>query len=223
MTFIGIQFLIWAVSGLYMVTMDIHYIHGETLIKKQQRALELTEAAYSLNTLVADYPQASGISLVSRMDDQVFVFSNGDQGKIALDAATGVQMPAINESTAQQIARFHYAGVAEITATRLITSASDMPTELSARHLPVWQVTFDELAEPTFYINQNTGILVIKRHNYWRIFDWMWRFHIMDYDDGENVSNWFLFVIALLGISAVITGAVLTYYRVFRSQNREAA
>jgi len=42
----------------------------------------------------------------------------------------------------------------------------------------------------------------------------MWRFHIMDYDDGENVSNWFLFLVATLGLMAAIAGAVLTYYRV---------
>ena len=35
----------------------------------------------------------------------------------------------------------------------------------------------------------------------------------MDYDDGENVANWFLFIIAALGVAAVLSGSVLLIVR----------
>ena len=82
------------------------------------------------------------------------------------------------------------------------------------RHLPFWQIKFEGFSTPTLYVGQHTGDIVAKRHNYWRLFDWMWRFHIMDYDDGENVSNWFLFLVATMGLLAAFSGAVLTFYRV---------
>ena len=50
----------------------------------------------------------------------------------------------------------------------------------------------------------------------------MWRFHIMDYDDGENVSNWFLFLVAISGLIAAILGAILTYFRVVLPNKSEA-
>jgi uncharacterized iron-regulated membrane protein len=47
----------------------------------------------------------------------------------------------------------------------------------------------------------------------WHIFDWMWRLHIMDYDDGENVHNLFLKIVSALGITSVIIGGVLLWSR----------
>ena len=37
----------------------------------------------------------------------------------------------------------------------------------------------------------------------------MWRLHIMDYDDGENVANPLLLVLAVLAIVAIISGILL--------------
>ena len=67
----------------------------------------------------------------------------------------------------------------------------------------------DDLAGTTFYIQQATGQIVTRRHNVWRAFDWMWRLHIMDYDDGENVANPLLLVLAVLAIVAIISGILL--------------
>jgi len=36
MLFLGIQFLIWSISGAYMVIFDIDYIHGDSLVVNHQ-------------------------------------------------------------------------------------------------------------------------------------------------------------------------------------------
>ena len=41
MAFVGMQFLFWSITGVYMVTMDIHYIHGETLAKSEEAKIDL--------------------------------------------------------------------------------------------------------------------------------------------------------------------------------------
>ena len=33
MIFLGGQFILWSLSGLYMVTMDLDFIHGDHLVK----------------------------------------------------------------------------------------------------------------------------------------------------------------------------------------------
>lgn len=221
MLFIGIQFLFWSVTGMYMVSMDIHHIHGEPLLEKHDQTLNVNNVSYSINALLKDYPEAESIKLVNFMEQQVYRFSVDDD-KLVIDAATGVRLPVVDQALARKIANYYYSGSEGIAANKLINSAQNMPAELSPRHLPVWQVTFDHFAEPTFYISQQTGDVVTKRHDYWRLFDWMWRFHIMDYDDGENVANWFLLVVALLGCLAALTGAVLTYFRFTGSKSEEA-
>lgn len=221
MAFVGIQFLFWSITGVYMVAMDIHYIHGESLAKSEEVKIDLASVNYSIAKLAADYPQASQVTLTQSMGRPLYSFINGDQGKVAIDAKTGVVQALVDEIKAKEIAQYHYALNHDIDNIRLIKSAKNMPAELSLRHLPVWRVTFDQFATPTFYISQQTGAIVAKRHDYWRLFDWMWRFHIMDYDDGENVSNWFLFLVATLGLMAAIAGAVLTYFRVFSANKKE--
>ncbi|GLX84057.1 hypothetical protein tloyanaT_03090 [Thalassotalea loyana] len=222
MAFVGIQFLFWSITGMYMVIMDIHYIHGESLAKSKKAGIDLESVDYSIAELVVDYPEARQVRLIQSRGKPLYSFINGEHGKVVIDAETGAVQALVDEIKAKEIAQYHYAMNHKIDSIRLIKSATNMPAELSPRHLPAWRVTFEQFATPTFYISQQTGALVAKRHDYWRLFDWMWRFHIMDYDDGENVSNWFLFLVATLGLMATITGVILTYFRVFTSTKKGA-
>ena len=221
MAFVGIQFLFWSITGMYMVTMDIHFIHGESLAKSQKAKIDMVSVDYSIAELVTKYPEASSITLIQSMGKPLYTFVDGEMSKVAISAKTGLPQPLVDEVKAKEIALYYYMDSHEIDSVELISSASVMPPELSSRHLPVWRITFDSYSTPTFYINQHTGALVAKRHDYWRLFDWMWRFHIMDYDDGENVSNWFLLLVAAFGLMAAVSGAVLTYFRVFSPKKED--
>lgn len=220
MALVGLQFLIWSVTGVYMVSMDIHFIHGETLQKTEKSKVELNTISYSITELITSFPSADKITLVNRLKRPIYQFRVSKPIKkwLVVDAQTGKLLPYINQTQAVNIAKSSYSQLDKISNVHLILDKSELPSELSSRHLPVWQVTFDHYSAPTFYINQQTGSIVAKRHDFWRIFDWMWRFHIMDYDDGENVANWFLLLVALLGSLAAVSGAVLTYFRVLKSQ-----
>jgi hypothetical protein len=221
MAFVGIQFLIWSITGLYMVSMDIHFIHGETLQNTKDDKVDLSIVSYPIIELMTTFPTAENITLVKLLDRQVYQLSVAEPAKkwLVVDAKTGELQPEINREQSIKIALQNYSHLNEIREVKLISDKNKMPPELSPRHLPVWQVTFEHYASPTFYISQQSGKVVTKRHDFWRLFDWMWRFHIMDYDDGENVANWFLLVIALTGILATFAGAVLTYIRIVKPNN----
>ena len=218
MAFLGVQFLFWSITGLYMVSMDIHHIHGEGLQKPSSEVLELGKVTYPIASLSQRYPTAENISIVKLLSRQVYQFDVTAPHKkwLLIDANSGQLMPEIEQEVAVNIARYHYSKEHNIADVILIDSKIFLPSELSARYLPVWQVTFEHFSSPTFYISQQTGQIVTKRHNYWRLFDWMWRFHIMDYDDGENVSNWFLLLVALLGGFSALAGGILSYFRIVK-------
>ncbi|WP_026377354.1 PepSY domain-containing protein [Aestuariibacter salexigens] len=222
MAFIGLQFLIWSLTGLYMVTMDIHFIHGETLIQKRAAAPDLSKVDYSFNALLSDYPNANAVRLGEYMGTPVYRFVDADKGKLVIDAQSGERLPLVDEQTAVQLAQRYFNGISTVNSVQLISEGDPIPSELAPRHIPVWRITFDGMASPTLYISQHSGEVVTKRHTFWRAFDWMWRFHIMDYDDGENVSNWFLLIIGMLGTVAALSGATLTYHR-FTDAKKERA
>ncbi len=214
MAFVGIQFVLWSFSGAYMVIMDIDFIHGDTLTHHQPKSIDREQVTYTVNDLKAALPQAENIRLGYLQDELVWRYTD-ENGKGMVSAIDGDTLSPMNKQAAMRIARSHYTGEGELTSLTLITE--NAPSELSPRHLPVWRADFDDIASPTLYVSEGYGEVITRRHTFWRGFDWMWRLHIMDYDDGENVGNAFLTIIAVLGLFASIAGLILVVFRVFLS------
>ena len=216
MLLLSIQFLIWSISGLYMVVFDIDYIHGDSVISEDKSVIDHQKINYSFSDLLIDYPSAKKVELSTFLGASVYRFtveSGQRHYKVMLDSENGKKLPDINETMAIKIANYHYRGDAAIRDILLLTQ--NAPFELSSRYLPVWRVNFDDFASSTLYISVQSGKVVTKRHQFWRIFDWMFSFHVMDYED-EDPANSLLLWVALLSLLAVISGLVLTYYRVIK-------
>jgi len=217
MLFVGLQFVIWSVSGAYMVIFDIDYIHGDSLVSNNQTSLNNDQINYSLAELYTDHPKAKEVELSTLLNDTVYRFNDG-KNKYLLSADTGKSLSPIRDDDAVLIAKHHY-NDANVTIKQVSLITENPPFELSARHLPVWRIDFDEFASPSFYISTQTGELVTKRHTFWRLFDWMFSFHVMDYVE-EDASNKLLFVFAVLSIVATFFGIVLTYFRLLKRNGK---
>jgi len=213
MLFIGAQFIIWSVTGAYMVFFDIDYIHGDSLVITHQSKIKPENLTYSSQRLFQQYPRAKNLSVGVLIDREVYRFRI-DKQQFIVDARSGELLSPLNKTTAIAVAKHLYSGDDDVINAELISSTP--PFALSARHLPVWQVDFDHFSSPTFYISANNGKVVNKRHQFWYIFDWMFRFHIMDYGDDEDASNWLLFFIASFAFFAALSGLVLTYFKVIK-------
>lgn len=219
MLFVGVQLLVWSITGAYMVVMDIHYIHGDSLVKTDKQTIDFEDVKYSFQQLLSDHSEAKDVELGMLLSQPVYRFNNGKQ-KVLLSAFDGRKLSPIDETLAISIAQNKYTNTkALVTHVQLITV--NPPRELSARHLPVWRIDFDDFASPSFYISANSGQLVTKRHSYWRIFDWMFAFHVMDYID-EEADNKLLLVFTFFASIASILGLVLTYFRLMPQQNKRS-
>ena len=218
MLFVGVQLLIWSITGAYMVVMDIHYIHGDSLVATKQKAIDVGDVKYSLRQLLADHNEAVNVKLGMLLNQTVYRFNVGDH-KVIVSAFDGRQLSPIDKTLAISIAQDKYTNSnALVDHVQLITA--NPPRELSGRHLPAWRVDFDDFASPSFYISANSGQLVTKRHSYWRIFDWMFAFHVMDYVD-EAADNKLLLVFTVLAFIASMFGLILTYFRLMPQQNKK--
>lgn len=217
MILVGVQFLIWSISGAYMVYMNIHYIHGDSLVNNKQSNLSETKIHITLADLSQRYGDINKLALYQLNDLPVYSFNVHDKAYL-VDATKGENLLPLSEARAISIANYQYSGQGTVTDVSLITR--NPPFELAPRHLPVWQVNFDDFGSPTLYISALSGTVVTKRHDFWRIFDWMFRFHLMDYQKGE-VDNVLLFWISLLSLFGTLTGAFLAYQKLFK--NRETS
>src|SRR3546814_16066697 len=107
------------------------------------------------------------------------------------------RLSPLNEETARQLAQSRYTGDAPILKTELVTEA---PQEVGGAPVPMWRVEFADNSESTLYLSPQTGELIAKRHDLWRWFDFLWMFHIMDYEERADVNNTLLRVAASLEI-----------------------
>lgn len=212
MAFIGIQFVIWSVSGAYMVYLNIDYIHGDTLVNNAQDKIDPTLIDYPLQSLMQSYPQAKQVSIERYLDKVVYRFTL-DNKKRVVDAQSGAELAPLNQAQAEKAATYYYSGSGAIKSTELISE--NAPFELNPAVMPAWRVNFNDFGSPAIYVSAENGRLVGKRHSFWRLFDWMFRFHVMDYENSE-IDNTLLFWFTLLGILSAIFGLLLVYFRVFR-------
>lgn len=218
MLFAGLQLLIWAISGLYMVLVDIHFIHGEVLHKSDKQAFEQSPINVDIDTLLTHFPDATKIRLGWLIEKPVYRFETQD-GFNMLDATTGKLIPSISKSLAAQVASSYLKELQAVDTVKLIMD--DPPSEIGPRALPLWQVKFEGLNSLTLYINHQSGELVTTRHNGWRIFDVLWRLHIMDYSEGEDIDNLMLNVFTICGFLAVLAGMILLYFRLRNKTDME--
>lgn len=213
MLFLGIQFLIWSISGTYMVIFDIDYIHGDSLVVNHQTKLNANKITYPLSTLRLKYPSAKDIEVGLLINQEVYRFTQLDE-KIIVNASNGDKLSPLSENDAINAAKHYYNGTGDVAKTELITQ--NPPIELSRRALPAWRVNFDDFGNPSIYVSAQTGKLVSKRHEFWRIFDLMFSLHVMDYEE-EDPSNQLLFWFVLFSIIASIFGGILSYFVIFKS------
>jgi uncharacterized iron-regulated membrane protein len=205
---VGVQALLWMLSGLYMTSISIDVIHGDHLAHGKAKPLEPAATRVGLDTLAARYPEMSGLRLKRLLDREVYEIRQGDKATL-VDVGTGRAISPLGQEMANRIAVSLYQGKGDIRSSELITRA---PQEVATRPVPMWRVEFDDSSETTLYISPATGELLAKRHDLWRWFDFLWMLHIMDYDERSDVNNTLLRVAASIGLVFALSGVWLLFY-----------
>ncbi len=76
----------------------------------------------------------------------------------------------------------------------------------------MWQVQLNGSEQARIYISEQNGDIVAKRTDRWRLFDFMWMLHIMDYDERSDFNHPLLYLTALAALLFTLTGFVLLFY-----------
>lgn len=202
---VGAQALIWTLTGLYMTAISIDVIHGDHFIRTlEARAFDLAPLAET-GPIVEAVPGAAAVRLTRLLGRPVYVVERA--GRQALfDAVSGARLAPPTEATIRAVARSRYTGVEPIARVERL---DNVPAEIRGRAAPVWRVEFDHWNRPTLYLSPETGELLTRRHELWRVFDIAWMLHIMDYEARENINNPLLRAATLAAALMTLTGAAL--------------
>ena len=215
---IGVQALVWTLSGLYMVAIDLDFIHGDHLIKEETpQRLELSSLSDPL-AAARSIPGATGVRLRRILGRSLYVVTAPD-GPVVLDAGSLARVPSPGEEDIRRIARERLNGSEPITTVEL---RGEVPFEIRGRAAPLWRVQFEGWNKPTLYFAV-TGELLSRRHELWRIFDFLFGLHIMDYDERENPNNLLLRVFSWGALTLTLSGAWLLVYSFPKRKRRKPA
>ena len=212
---VGVQAVIWTLSGLYMTVVHIDIIHGDHFIRRQAPA-PLPARSLISPARVAATADAKVVRLSTHLDRPVYV-ARSDGGDLLFDAQTGERLSPPSEAQIVRLAQRRFAGSEKLNRLTLITH---IPGEIRGLEPPLWRAEFEGWNKPTLYLSPATGELVSRRHELWRIFDIVWMLHIMDYDERENVNNWLLRSFTWLAVFTALSGAWLLWFAFPRRRNK---
>lgn len=212
MLFLGVQFILWSLSGLYMVTMNIDFIHGDHLVKAPVFVDLRSESLLSFQEILQLYPLAKKLKLSQLAQQSVYQFTINGKPQL-VSANSGKSLLPFTQVDIKKLvtAQGNIDDETKIQSIRLLIN--DAPAELSSRYLPAWQITYDNFSADTLYLSSITGQVITKRHNYWRFFDFVWMLHIMDYENRADITNWLLFIFSLTGTFSCLSGLYLVGHR----------
>ena len=184
--FVSIQLLLWTLSGIYFAYNKIEMVRGE-----QYRLPKEVEHRI-FNRL--------GTSVIETIDNGKKSYKSYPENE------------SINPITKEEAIQI------TIQKTTLNPTEASLVEYISPRYeykgdLPVYKVKTDSRDSINVYVGYWTGDINSIRSDSWRIWDFLWSLHIMDYRERENINNILLKILSVLALVTSISGITLFFAR----------
>ena len=198
---IGIQFLIWTISGLYFSWTNLDEIHGDQFMKNP-----ISKISFSGLSGLEEIPGITKLELLN-IANEPFYWVNEKQ---LYNAKNGNKLDEITEQQAIEVVNFHLKEDLTISTIEKIENIGPHH-EYRGKPLPAYAIHFNHPEKITAYVSAKNGKFQRVRHSSWRIFDFLWMGHTMDYNGRDNFNNILLRVFSLFGVLTVLSGFSLWF------------
>lgn len=124
---VGVQALLWVVSGFYMVVVDLDFIHGDTLVRNLATAPPRTKAWFPLDKLRSRVPNIEQVRIkgLPGLDQPFYEFRTA--GRVLLiDGTTGEIISPFGEGRIAALARQYYAGHGSVETIELLSGEAPL-------------------------------------------------------------------------------------------------
>ena len=200
---ISIQLLLWTVSGIYFAFNKIELVRGEQyLIEQKVSKLNLKEVESSFS--------GKNVNFVRRLDEWIIKVET-DSGFSYTDLQ-GQNLDELNAEEVREVVR------QSTTLIPLMAQRIDKPeirAEFRGRNLPIFKVATSTTDNINVYVDAFTGEVTAIRSDSWRIWDFLWGAHIIDYSERENINNFLIKILSILALISSLSGIVL-FFKTFK-------
>ncbi|RXG15713.1 PepSY-associated transmembrane protein [Leeuwenhoekiella aestuarii] len=201
--FIGLQFILWTVSGLYFSWTDLDEIHGDHLRK--------SVGPIAFENLLSPTALDSTLKIKSialrEINNEPYYWINNSQ---LYNAKTGKFKNGISKEEALAIAAKNMISTLKVSGIEKIETV-DAHHEYRKKLVPAYVVSYEGQNAIKAYVSVTDGAFQTVRHRDWRWFDFLWMTHTMDYEGRDDINNSMLRAFSILGLITVLSGFVLWY------------
>lgn len=219
---IAIQFFFWCLGGVVMSVLPIELVRGEVNMVPQ---VPISLKAEDLAKVIAQIGEGEiKTTRVKSLAGKPVVELETIEGKKSLyDVASSQALSPITTGLAEQIAVADYAyrftSTDTLVPVQSVKLLSEEPGDFR-RRLPVWQVSLADPDGTRIYVAPDSGDVIARRNDYWRVYDFFWMLHIMDYETRDDFNNPVIIFASITSTLFVITGFILLYFRFGPSPKR---
>ncbi len=208
---IGLQFLIWAISGTVMALLDMDDVAGGATNEQIAPAPQAHRRAWPrIQRALAGQP-ISKLSTRALPRGQVYEVATADGVKL-FDAADG-SLVMIDRAAALSIARAAHPGRADVARVAPLQS---LPLAVREHELPIWQVDFQDEADSSYFVSGTTGQILERRNDTWRWWDFFWMLHNMDYANRTSFNHPLIITVGFALSWLAVTGFWLLFRTMWR-------
>ena len=177
---------------------------GDNLVRSSRKIHKYLSLAISIQLLLWT---VSGIYFSFNKIDDV-------RGNLYLKPEEQVETPKVNKISHERALQI-VADKTYLKPLSLIEITEDKPgSEYRGRDLPLYKIESSNKNSKNIniYIDPYSAKIVAIRSNQWRIWDFMWGLHIMDWNERDDIGNVFLKIFSILALLSAISGIYLFFY-----------
>tara|TARA_R110001583_G_scaffold158611_1_gene310520 strand:- start:4661 stop:5392 length:732 start_codon:yes stop_codon:yes gene_type:complete len=202
--FLGLQFLMWTISGMYFSWTEIGEIHGDQF-RNEAALLPAFEDLIS-PTIFKDSAKINSLELRDIAGKPYYWINK----KILVNARTGIIKKGISKEEALKVAEQNMLPNLRVRSIKEIKEVGGHH-EYRGRPLPAYVISYETSENINSYVSITDGSFQTLRHRNWRWFDFLWMTHTMDYKGRDDFNTIVLRTFSLMGLITVLSGFVLWY------------
>jgi uncharacterized iron-regulated membrane protein len=208
---IGLQFVLWAISGTAMALLDMDEVAGGPMAERPIAPPIVAGNGWARIQQALGGQRVSAVRIRRLPSGAVYQLTT-PQGVQLFDVATGAPL-SIDAAAAAAIAKATHPANAEIAN---VAPLRELNLAVRDLELPIWQVDFADEANSSYYVSGSTGELLVRRNDTWRWWDFFWMLHIMDYSERTSFNHPLIITVGFAMGWLAVTGFWLLFRTMWR-------
>ncbi len=184
--FVSIQLLLWTISGIYFAYNKIELVRGEQYRLPKDIEYRIFDRL--------------GISIIETIEEGKKTYQTYPEGNVV--------EPITKEEAIKITSQKTTLNPVNVSLVTELYSGAEY-----RGNLPVYKVTTDTKDSINVYVGYMTGDIRSIRSDSWRIWDFLWSLHIMDYRERDNINNILLQILSVLALVTSVSGITLFFVK----------